>query len=180
MRVLLMGANPFVTLFRDGAAVAFASVWRVDWSPHGKGRALVFGDHDGVRVLGPDPELGQWLAGSFNRHLTRVLAGLPWRTPEPITVPVEFDLDLNSGFVARAGDITVELADPIDRQLTRNDAYDLGGVPHVLSTVWIPCRRASITVGGTAIDGECELAEAPDDPYSSAAIAEAEVWCSLE
>ena len=34
-----MGSNPFVTLFRDGEAVAFASVWRVDWFERGQGQA---------------------------------------------------------------------------------------------------------------------------------------------
>jgi hypothetical protein len=42
-------------------------------------------------------------------------------------------------------------------------------VPHVLLTVRIPCREASIWVGGEAVDGSPELA----------AIAEAEVWCRL-
>lgn len=172
-----MGANPFVTLFRDGAAVAFASVWRVDWSERGQGRALVFGDAEGIRVVGPNVELGGWLAESFNRHLAKVRAGLPWGEPKLEAAAVEFDLDLDTGFSARGADISVEIAEPVDRRLTRNDAYDLGGVPHVLSTVWIPCRRASISVGGRAIDGDLEFAATADDPYSSAAIAEAEVWC---
>src|SRR5262245_57017153 len=40
--VLLVGANPGLTLYAGGGAaaerVAFVSVWRVDWSPLGPGR----------------------------------------------------------------------------------------------------------------------------------------------
>lgn len=175
-----MGANPFVTLFRDGEAVAFASVWRVDWSTHGAGRALVFGDRDGVRVSATDVRLGRWLAEGFNRHMATVVAGLPWSPPRLAETPVEFSLDLATGFTARAGDVAVELAAPIERHLTRNDAYDLGGVPHVLSTVWIPCREASISLDGRRLDGDPRLSGADEPVYSSAAIAEAEVWCLPE
>lgn len=180
MRVRLMGANPFVTLFADERAVAFASVWRVDWSERGPGRALVFGDADGVRVVSATPDLGEWLAESFNRHFTDVVADLPWSPPRITVAPVEFDLDLAYGLRAAGADVAVEIAGPMDRQLTRNDAYDLGGVPNVLSTVWIPCRAASIVVDGKLIDGAPQVVPDPASPYSSAAIAEAEVWCHVD
>jgi len=32
MSLVLVGANPGLLLGHDGAAVVFASVWRVDWS----------------------------------------------------------------------------------------------------------------------------------------------------
>ncbi|HLT60947.1 MAG TPA: hypothetical protein VK020_07115 [Microlunatus sp.] len=175
MRVRLIGANPFLTLYRDGAAVAYASVWRVDWSERGAGHALVHGDADRVRVIGPDPDLGRWLAESFNRHFADVVAGLPWHEPEVIKEPVDWQLDLATGLRVTAGDTVVEVADPIDRRLGRNDAYQLGEVTNVLSTVWMPCRVGKITIDGVPVEGELKIT---DDPlYSSAAIADAEVWC---
>ncbi|WP_152360310.1 hypothetical protein [Microlunatus speluncae] len=175
MQVRLIGANPFLTLYRDGAPVAWASAWRVDWSERGPGHALVHGDADRVRVIGPDPGLGPWLAGTFNRYFADVVAGLPWREPETVTAPVEWDLDLARGLRATAGDLSITVADPIDRRLTRNDRYDLGGEPNVLSTVWMPCRTGLIELAGAAVDGTLKIT---DDPlYSSAAIADAEVWC---
>ncbi|MFC4888058.1 hypothetical protein ACFPK5_23245 [Streptomyces beijiangensis] len=135
----------------------------------------MYGDAERVRVVGPDPELSQWLATSFNRHFADVTAGLPWHEPELTTAPVEWDLDLASGMRAAAGGIEVEVTDPFDRQLTRNEAYDLGGEPHVLSTVWMPCRTGAITVDGKRIEGMPLITQ--DPLYSSAAIAEAEVWC---
>jgi hypothetical protein len=175
VQVRLIGANPFLTLYRDRQPVAYASVWRVDWSERGSGRALVYGDAARVRVFGPDPELGRWLATTFNRHLADVTAGLPWREPEVVAAHVDWSLDLNSGMRAAAGGVEVEVADPLDRQLTRNDAYDLGGESHVLSTVWMPCRTGSITIDGRRIEGSPLITQ--DPLYSSAAIADAEVWC---
>jgi hypothetical protein len=50
-RVLLVGANPGVSLFTGEQLSAFASVWIVRWSERGSGRAIVLW-HDGrVRVL---------------------------------------------------------------------------------------------------------------------------------
>ncbi|WP_156343033.1 hypothetical protein [Devosia sp. A16] len=43
MTLRLMGANPCVTLYDAGEAIAYASIWRVDWSLRGPGRALVLG-----------------------------------------------------------------------------------------------------------------------------------------
>jgi hypothetical protein len=175
MQVRLIGANPFLTLYRDAAAIAWASVWRVDWSERGAGHALIYGDAERVRVIGPDPELGRWLAETYNRHFKDVVAGLAWHEPEIVTAPVEWDLDLARGLRASAGDLVITVADPIDRQLTRNDRYDLGGVPNVLSTVWMPCRTGMIEVAGVPIEGTLRITE--DPLYSSAAIADAEVWC---
>ena len=175
MRVRLIGANPFLTLYRDGAPVAYASVWRVDWSERGAGHALVYGDAERVRVIAPDPELGRWLAESYNRYFEDVCAGLPWHEPELIKAPVDWQLDLATGFRATADDLEVEIADPIDRKLGRNDAYQLGDVTNILSTVWMPCRVGTITINGEPVEGELKITDEP--LYSSAAIADAEVWC---
>lgn len=178
MTLRLMGANPCVTLYDGERATAYASVWRVDWSLRGKGNALVLGTPGRIRIIGPDAELGTWLGAEFNRHITSVSAGIAWSEPEVTVAPVRFELDLASGLRAAADDVVVEITDPIERYLTRNDRYDLGGTPNILSTVWIPCREGSIAVGGVPLLGAIRVDSA--DPMSSAFIAEAEVWCTAD
>ncbi len=162
----------------DGRATAYASVWRVDWSLHGSGNVLVLGMPEATRIIGLDVALGAWLGSEFNRHLTSVSDGIGWTEPEFTIAPVEFDLDHSEGLRATADDVSVEITGPIERYLTRNDEYDLGGTPNILSTVWIPCRYGSISVGGTRLAGDVMVDV--DQPMSSAFIADAEVWCTTD
>jgi hypothetical protein len=175
MTLRMLGANPCVTLFDDGVPVAYASTWRVDWSEQGgTGHVVVLGRPEGTRVLGADRELSAWVADSFNRYLKGTSGLFGWPEPEFTVAPVSWELDLRKGLRASVADVEVVLSDPFDRMLTRNDAYDLGGTPNVLSTVWMPCREASIRVGGELLPGAPQVDL--DAPMSSAFIAEAEVW----
>ena len=175
MTLRLIGANPCVTLFDGGVPVAYASTWRVDWSEQGgTGHVIVLGRPEGIRVLGADRDLSLWVADSFNRHLKGTAHLFGWPEPEFTEAPVDWSLDLTTGLRASAADVEVELREPFDRMLTRNDAYDLGGTPNVLSTVWMPCRGGSIRVGGEPLPGAPEVDV--DAPMSSAFIAESEVW----
>lgn len=178
MTLRLMGANPCLTLYDEGRASAYASIGRVDWSLRGAGHALVLGLPGRTRIIGPDIALGAWLGAEFNRHIRSLSDGIAWSEPEFTVAPVRFDLDLDSGLFAAADDVTVEIARPIERFLTRRDDYDLGGVPNILSTVWLPCREGSIAVGGNRLPGSIRLA--PSQPMSSAFIAEAELWCTAD
>ncbi len=178
MTLRLMGANPCVTLYEGGRATAYASVWRVDWSLRGKGHALVLGTPERVRIIGPNRDLGASLGAEFNRHIRGVSAGIAWREPEFSLAPVRFELDLETGLRAAAGDVAVEITGPIERYLTRKNDYDLGGTLNILSTVWIPCREGAISVGGNRMAGAIRLDEA--QPISSAFIADAEVWCTAD
>ncbi|SDE11751.1 hypothetical protein [Glycomyces harbinensis] len=178
MTLLVLGANPCITLYDGDRTTAFASVWRVDWSTHGSGHALVLGTRERIRIIGPDLELAAWLGTEFNRHLTAVRSGIEWREPELTAAPVEFRLDLERGLDVVGDDVSVTIAGPIDRFLTRNDEYDLGGTPMILSTVWIPCAEGSIAVGGGRLPGAPRVD--PDGPSSTAFIAEAEVWCTAD
>lgn len=173
-----MGANPCVTLYDGDQATAYASVWRVDWSLRGTGHALVLGTPEQVRIIGPDAALGAWLGNEFNRHFKDVNATIGWFEPELTVAPVEFRLDLAEGLRASADDVSVEITGPTERYLTRNDEYDLGGTPNILSTVWIPCRQGSISVDGARLAGEARVDAA--QPMSSAFLAEAEVWCTAD
>ncbi|GLZ78014.1 hypothetical protein Afil01_28210 [Actinorhabdospora filicis] len=101
MTLRLLGANPCVTLYDDGAPTAYASVWRVDWSEQGgTGHVIVLGRPDGVRVLGADRELSLWVANSFNRHLKGTAKLFGWTEPEYTAAPVTWNLDLSTGLRA--------------------------------------------------------------------------------
>ena len=177
MTVVLTGANPAVLLRADGAVTAFASVWQVDWSEHGSGPAMVLWHAGRVRLLGPEPALTQWLAATFVQHFGEV-DGLPW-TPDPAErTAMELDLDLGRGLVAKAGDVTVEITDVLDRRPFAMSGLTLGGVGYALSNVYAPCRTGRITVDGTVLPGAPEVDE--DTPSSTAFLAVTESWTRTE
>lgn len=174
MTVRLVGANPGLLLYDGQQRTGFASVWRVDWSTRGAGTALVLWHAGRPRVLTEAPELGHWLAAEFTRHFPEV-RGLPWPEPELTTAPVRLRSDLARGVRAEAADVTIEIADPLDRRLVTVDTFDLGGKPNALSTVLFPCRRGTITVAGEPVPGDPQVKPGP--PVSSSAfLADAEVW----
>jgi hypothetical protein len=173
MTMVLTGANPGVLLRSGGTVTAFASVWQVDWSERGAGRAVVLWHAGRVRLLGPDPELARWLADTFVRHFGEV-DGLPWEPAEPERTEVDLDLDLGRGMVAKAGDVTVELDGVLDRRVFAMDGLTLGGVTYALSNVYAPCRTARVTVAGEAVPGEVAITE--DGPSSTAFLAVNESW----
>jgi hypothetical protein len=173
MTVVLTGANPGVLLRDAGAVTAFASVWQVDWSERGAGRAIVLWHAGRVRLLGPDLELAEWLADTFVRHFGEV-DGLPWEPAPAECTEVDLDLDLGRGLVAKAADVTVEVADVLDRRPFAMSALTLGGVDYALANVYAPCRTARITVGGAAVPGTPEVDAS--EPSSTAFLAVCESW----
>lgn len=174
-KVVLVGANPGVQLFHRDVVSAYASVWTVDWSTHGTGAAIVLW-HDGrVRVLTDHPELGSWLERSFTRFFPEA-DGLPWPEPRIERRAVHVANDLARGTRARAGDVTVRIADVLDRRASATDEFDLGGHVHSLSLVTGPSAVASIEVRGRRLPGEVLRSGTPERPSSSAFVAVAEVW----
>ncbi len=175
MSVLLVGANPGLTLFDGGTVTAFASLWTVDWSAKGAGTAIVLWYDGRVRVLGADPGLAGWLERDFVRHFPEV-EGLPW--PEPTVEPVEatIETDLSHGVLARAGDVAVRISGVLGRRTYSTDEFDLGGVKHGLSLVLSPCSAGSVTVAGRELPGTVTRGGTPERPSSSAFLAAAEVW----
>src|SRR5690606_2441247 len=107
-RPVVVGANPGVVLYDGAEPTAFASVWQVDWSPHGRGTAMVLWHDDTVRVHGENVALSTWLEREFVRHFPEA-DGLAWPEPEVTDVPVHVEIDLGSGMRADAGDMHVEL-----------------------------------------------------------------------
>jgi hypothetical protein len=173
MSVRLVGSNSGLLLYAGQEKVAFASIWRVDWSEQGRGESLVVLHDDRLRILGPDPDLGAWLAASFVRHFTEV-DGLPWPEPEFTVAPVDTRLDLAVGLVATAADVRVEISDIIGRRFDSNEGYRLGEITNPLSLVYAPCRAGRLIVAGKPVPGEPRVQ--PDGLISTAFLTEAEVW----
>src|SRR5690606_15087632 len=111
MSIRFIGANPCVTLSASGGRVAFASVWRADWSERGSGRALVACHGGASRVVAPDAALRRWPAPRLTRHFP-VVRRLPWPGPEIPRAPVGLEVDREAGMRAVAADVTVEIARP--------------------------------------------------------------------
>jgi hypothetical protein len=174
--VLLFGANPGLTLYGDAAGppVAFASVWRVDWSARGAGSALVVWHAGRVRVVTAAPELGGWLADAFTRHFPEV-EGLPWPEPEITEAPVTIELDHRTGLRAAAADVDVRIGGPLDRRVVTVASFPGNGLR--LSNVYVPCRSGSLQLGGRPVAGAPRVTDVPR-ASSTAFLADAEVWCS--
>ena len=180
MTVRLVGANPGLSLFAspdDEQPVAYASVWRVDWSSEGAGNAIVLWHEGRVRLIGQSSRLATWLAGDFTRHFPEV-AGLEWPVPELIAAPVVFESDLTHGIHAEGADVVVEITEPMAIRSVRIVDFELGDVTNSLSTVIWPCRHGSISLAGGRLSGAPRVNQ---DPISSSAfLADAEVWSSSD
>jgi|RhiMethySRZTD1v2_1073278.scaffolds.fasta_scaffold258790_2 hypothetical protein len=172
---VLVGANPAVQLFADGSCTAYVSCWRVDWSTHGPGTAIVLWRPSGVSLHTDRQALGHWLADNFVRHFPE-LDGLPWTTPRLRPARAHVDIDLARGMRARSGTLSVVTAGVLDRRTFATDDFPLGGVPHSLSLVLGPCASGEIRLGDRELPGEVERGGTPERPGSSAFVTEAEVW----
>lgn len=173
---LLVAANPAIQLFdTTGACTAYASCWRVDWSPQGTGTAIVLWQPDGVTVHSADQALGAWLADRFVRHFPE-LNGLSWHLPRPRSHIAHIEVSLAVGMHARAGDLEVSVEGVLDRRTFATDTFSLGGIDHSLSLVLAPCDSGGITLGGRALPGVIRLSGTAQRPSSSAFVTEAEVW----
>jgi hypothetical protein len=174
-QVILVGANPGVSLFVGDTLTTFASVWEVRWSERGSGRAIVLWHNDRVRVLADNTELGHWLSQYFTRNFPEV-AGVPW--PEPVVerADVAVRLNLAGEMYAWARDVSVRMDGVLHRRTFSTDAFDLAGVPHSLSLLLAPMQRARVAVAGRSLPGEVRLGGTPERPSSSAFMTDAEVW----
>lgn len=174
-QVVIVGANPGLQLFDGDEVTAYVSTWRVDWSPHGAGTAMVLWHQGEVHVYGADLVLASWLEREFTRFFPEV-AELPWPEPSLHERLVHVDIDLARGMQARAGEVAVEMSDVLDRRAFATDDFPLGGVPHSLSLVIGPCGRGRIESRGRRLPGEPQVGGTPTRPSSSAFVTEAEVW----
>jgi hypothetical protein len=173
--VIVVGANPGISLFDGETVTAYASVWQVDWSPDGAGNVLVLWRRDEVRLIGSNAPLARRLEREFTRFFPEV-DGLPWPRPRVERHPVYVDIDLNTGLRAIGGDVVVLLSEVLQRRTFATDEFDLGGVPHSLSLVLGPCAEGRIIERGRGLPGEIQRGGTPEQPSSSAFVTEAEVW----
>ncbi|HIZ97167.1 MAG TPA: hypothetical protein H9805_01160 [Candidatus Janibacter merdipullorum] len=174
-QVVLVGANPGFQLFDGDRVTAYVSAWRVDWSPHGTGTAVIRWQDDEVHVYGTDRRLASWLERDFTRHFPEV-EGLPWPDPVFHHVPARVDIDLARGARVRAGDLNLRMGDVRDQRSFTTDDFPLGGVDHSLHLVLGPCFAGQARVRGRMMEGEIVTSGTPDRPGSSAFVTEAEVW----
>jgi hypothetical protein len=174
MPIVLVGANPGLLLTRDGEVSAFASVWQVDWSELGSGRAVVLWHEGRARLIGPRPQLSEWLAATFVRHFGEV-DGLAW-SPRTEVADVDIQLSLDAGLVVKAGAVTIELSDVLDRRVFSTDRLALGGTEYAMSNVYVPCGSARLAVDGAPVPGDVKVDRASEEVSSSAFLAVAEVW----
>src|SRR5690625_4225829 len=140
-RVILVGENPGITLYRGETRTAYASVWKVDWSTHGSGTAIITW-HDGqVDRYTDNPVLAFWLEGHFTRHFPEV-EGLSWPDPVLHEVPAHVDIDIIDGVRAHAGDLQIDISGILDRRAFATDSFPLGeGGEHSLSLVQAPAEQ---------------------------------------
>ncbi|MDN5726268.1 MAG: hypothetical protein L0G99_10120 [Propionibacteriales bacterium] len=173
--VVLVGANPGIQLFDGENVTAYASAWRVDWSPYGRGTALVLWYDGKIRLYGEDPKLAHWVCQDFTRHFPEV-EGLPWPDPIYRRTPARVSIDLAHGLRASASDLRLRIADVRDQRSFTTDDFGLGGVPHSLHLVLGPAFDADITLRGRCVPGSIQTGGSPERPTSSAFVTEAEVW----
>ena len=176
MTVVLVGANPGLLLRHDGAAVAFASVWLVDWSTAGRGSALVLCHERRTRVYGSDERLCRWLVDEFTQHFPESVG--TGGELEYLDTAVKIDIDLGRGMRAVAASVVVEMSQPMDWRRFRAERVELAGNAYELSNVFVPCSSGSMTVDGEQLLGEPTVSKEGGRPTSSAFLAVAEVWSS--
>jgi hypothetical protein len=173
--ILLVGANPCVTLFDGATPTTFVSVWRVDWSPKGSGTAAIVWMDGAVRVYGANRALGAWLERTIVRWTPEALA-LDWSEPRFVETDVTVTIDLASGMSAQSPGLAVLLRSPLDLRPFETDDFQLGSRQHSLRLALAPMRNAVVRVDGHTRGGRVDVAGPASRPTSSAFVADAEVW----
>lgn len=173
---LLAGANPFVTLYDGEQPTAYASIWRVDWSPRGSGGAVVLWHDGAVRLVGDNPDLATWLEEYFVRNFEEAAALPIWPSMRPEAAAVDVRIDPRRGCEVRAVDIVIRLGGMLDARPVAIPDFRLAGVSHGLSMLLLPCAEATIEVGGRRVPGAPRRLGTPDRPSSSACVSVHESW----
>ena len=177
-RALLAGANPFLTLYDGGSPTAYASIWRVDWSVHGAGNAIVLWHAGAVRLLTDAPALGRWLAEHFVRRFDEATALPSWHSLELVEAPVEVVVDPGGGVRAAGAGVVVALGDPLDARPVGVADFPLDGVSHGLSMLAMPCAVGFVTIDGVDVSGAPRVWRDGGRVHSSAVTAVHEAWCA--
>jgi hypothetical protein len=179
MGVLWLGAAPGVRLFVGDETTAWVGIYQVDWSIRGAGSVFALWRDAHLRVLGTNADLSEWMIEAFMAPMNRsaALGGVAWSSVAYELAEMEVEIDLDTGARVRAGDVEMQLMEPLDRQLVHRDPYALDGSPHRMSFVNLPCARGRIAVAGVELPGLPRLWT--DDQgrlRSTAQLAVAEAW----
>ncbi|MFC7550786.1 hypothetical protein [Plantactinospora sp. GCM10030261] len=178
-KVLLAGANPYVTLFDGDRPTAYASMWRVDWSRWGSGAVVVLWEAGRLRILADAEPLASVVESSFVRHFDEARELPGWGAPVPVeVVAIQVRVDPDGGAVANAGDVTVELSEVRDARPFATADFPLGGRSHGLAMLMLPCAAATVRVGGRLLPGAPRTSVTEDGRFVSSAVATIhESWC---
>ena len=173
----LVGANPAVTLIDGDEPVAFASLWRVDWSPRGSGTTIVLWYAGRVRVFGSDTEISRMVEADFTQYFPEV-QDLAWSAPEFVAGPAVLRSSLSTGAVATAPGIEVEISGLMDRREFSTADFPLSPdrAAYGLRLVLAPASDARIIVDGVQLPGRPRTGGTVECPTSSAFVTDAEVW----
>jgi hypothetical protein len=186
------GENPGISLKEDpaGPFTTLASFFRVMFSPHGRGHALVL--MRSPQEASPPPEQGnvcltdneplaRWLVAHYVSHFGAWrglpgLAGLQYRALD--SVESRGDAITAYGETVRAGALTVALdwtglGKPFCFALT--PAQSATGLHH-MPTLFVGCDRAAVTVNGVARHGAPIPREVAGQRISTAMLAFSETW----
>lgn len=174
--VVLTGSNPGLTLYRGSQAVAFASLWSVDWSVWGSGLVLVTLTEDGWRTAGRDRHFARILVDRFNRFFPEaaslpVGAGVNHHDDDVVA-----SISLTRGVTAGGGGVELRLSGVRERRAFYEPAFDLGDVRWSVRNVYAPCEAGELRIDGVAVDGEPATSEIGGRFTSSSFIATSEVW----
>ncbi len=181
MSVELVGANPIATLMVGSERHGVLSMWDVAWSVQGHGRAVLTWttNDDAVRLYSPDPELGSWLATTFNRYFPE-FAGLP-----PIGQPVDctftaWELGQDRAHFEVAASDGPTVVGSISKPLQTRPGYDpamrLGPAQWALTNLLTFCDHAVLEVDGKPVAGRPSTGTTDGKVHSTAFIATHETW----
>lgn len=175
-RTLLVGANPFVTLYADDRPTAYASLWRVDWSRWGSGSAVVLWVAGEVRVIGDDVEVAGAVERNLVRHFDEAKELPGWGRPAVEEAPTRVEVDPEAGATAVAGDVEIRIHKPLDARPFADPDFTIRGTSHGLAMQVAPCERARIRVAGKLLSGQPRVVWKDARPTSSAVVTFAESW----
>ena len=185
--VMFAGENPLIMLYRPGGddLVAVASLWHATYSEQGAGHSLVLWvepDALGRADLAPtgiytdNAALARMLWTTFNRRWEPLQnRGLAEAEPRPARFVQQSDGRRLHRITCASGTTTIELLwqDGQDLFYTVTFPYE-----YEVSSVIVPCARASITVNGAPVTGEVRP---HDDLFQSSAILGfCETWVGLD
>jgi hypothetical protein len=177
MAILFVGSNPGALLFDEsGMPLTFATLWIADWTPMGRGSAVIIADTSGWRSYGEDGELAFHLAEHFTQHFPETEA-FPWSgnlTHELETLEIEFNPVTSIHVVSDS--IDLQIRDVLDLRTTTVESFPLGAHSPRLTNVYLPCAFASLTERGQVVGGKPKVESGGERASSTAYLAIAEVW----